>query len=135
MRGRAPAILGGITGAILRLVLIFCCMTSVMALLIVLQTDGKPINLFWTVLAVWHFAVGLVVVSLKMKLRQLQTLATVVNIAVVMYLVKYQQDLGSLQYWIFGYLDLWLLFLLARWRPTYKLLAFLNDEIHYYLID
>jgi uncharacterized membrane protein len=133
--GRASAILGAVTGAILRLALVFLCMESVLVLVMALQTHDQTTHLLWAVLAVWHFAVGLVVVFSRIKFWQLQALATIVNIPVVMFLVKYQQDLGSVQYWIFGYLDLWLLFLVAHWRPTYKLLAFLNDEIHYYLID
>jgi hypothetical protein len=52
-----------------------------------------------------------------------------------MFLSGNQHVLGSFQYWIFAYLDLWLVFLLARWPPTYRLIGFLNDEIHYYLID
>ncbi|HEY2961070.1 MAG TPA: hypothetical protein VGJ37_01555 [Pyrinomonadaceae bacterium] len=133
--GRASAILGGLTGAILRLALSFLFMESVIALIIVFQANGKPTDLFWAVLAVWHFAAGLAVVCLKVKFWQLQILATIVNVPVVMFLVKYQPDLGVAQHIVFAYLDAWIIFLLARWRPVYKLLAFLNEEIHYYLID
>jgi len=146
--GRPAAILGGFTGAILCLTLVALLIGSVVTF-IAMFSDGRPeayarygrtrsdeaMALFWVVLAIWHFAAGLVVVCAKLKFWQLQLLATIVNVPVVMCLVKYQAELGLMQHFIFGYLDLWLLFLLARWRPTYKLLAFLNEEIHYYLID
>lgn len=146
--GRHSAILGGLTGAILRFALVFFLLVSLVTLIIMLGYDPTleeytgtsrrsedALRIFWAVLAVWHFSVGLVVVFSKTKFWQLQLLATIVNVPVVMCLVRYQQELGSLQYLMFGYLDAWLIFLLARWRPTYKLVAFLNDEIHYYLID
>ena len=133
--GRAAVILGGFTGAILFVVLVSCLIGSVLTLIVMLNEGALPENVFAGVLAVWHFAIGLVVILSRTKFRQLQLLATIVNVPVAMCLVRYQQDLGVVQYFIFGYLDVWLLFLLARWRPTYKLLAVLNEEIHYYLID
>lgn len=147
--GRHSAILGGLTGVILRFALVCFLLVSVLALIWMLSYDptsqeymGYPsrrwknaAQILWAVLAVWHFAVGLVVVFAKVKFWQLQLLATIINVPVVMYLVRYQPDLGPLQYWFFGYLDAWLIFLLARWPLTYKLVAFLSDEIHYYLID
>ena len=133
--GQAPAILAGVTGAILRLALVFLCMRSVALLLFISPATSDPTNLLWIVLGVWHFAAALVVVTLRLKFWQLQALATIVNVPVAMCLVRYREELGVVQYFIFGYLDVWLLFLLARWRPTYKLLAVLNEEIHYYLID
>lgn len=133
--GRAAVILGGFTGAILFLVLVSCLIGSVLTVIVIRAGVRDWQSEFFAVLAAWHFAVGLVVVRSKIKFRQLQLLATIVNVPVAMCLVRYQKELGVVQYFIFGYLDVWLLFLLARWRPTYKLLAVLNEEIHYYLID
>ena len=135
--GTAPLILGGITGFLLRSVLICCgCSVSAILLLALGQDRMWDVNLaLFLVLAVWHSAVGLIVVFMRMKFRLLQILATIINIPVVMFLVRNQPDLDWTQYLLFAYLDLWLLFLLARWAPTYSFLAFLNDEIHYYLID
>ena len=133
--GRAAVILGGFTGAILCMILTSLLIGSVLTLSVMLSEGTSEENTFWGALAVWHTAVGLVVVLSKIKFRQLQLLATIVNVPVAMCLVRYQKELGILQYFVFGYLDVWLLFLLARWRPTYKLLAVLNEEIHYYLID
>lgn len=133
--GVPALVLGGFTGAILFPVLVSCLIGSVLTLIVMLNEGALPENVFAGVLAVWHFAVGLVVILSKIKFRQLQLLATIVNVPVAMCLVRYREELGVLQYVVFGYLDAWLLFLLARWRPTYKLLAVLNEEIHYYLID
>lgn len=147
--GLQSAILGGLTGAILRLILLFFLAVAVLALIELLGEDTsyqayvlygsnrveRTLETSLVVFAVWHFAVGLVVAFVKVKFWQLQLLATFVKLPVVMLLVAYKDILGPLQYWIFGYLDLWLIFLLARWPPTYKFIAFLNDEIHYYLID
>jgi len=146
--GRPAAIIGSVTGAFIRLGLIFLLAASMVALIWLLFDEPTPepyagvsrrtesaVQIFWAVLAVWHCAVGLVVVFAKVKFWQLQLLATIVNVPLAMYLLEYQPVLGSMQYWIFGYLDVWLVFLLARWAPTYKLVDFLNDEIHYYLID
>jgi hypothetical protein len=148
--GRRSAILGGLTGAILRFALVFFLIVSVLVLIQMLGQDTtyeayvfegasrraqRTLETSWVVLAVWHCAAGLTVVFLKVKFWQLQLLATLINVPVVMFLAGTQHVLGPMQYGIFGYLDLWLIFLLARWPPTYKLLDFLNDEIHYYLID
>jgi hypothetical protein len=34
-----------------------------------------------------------------------------------------------------GYFVLWIAFLIARFKPTYEALAFLKEELRYYLID
>src|SRR5689334_1221484 len=125
--GRPAAIIGGVTGAFLRLGLVFLLVASVVGLIWVLCDDPaswpyegtsrrteSAEQIFWAVLAVWHCAVGLVVVFAKVKFWQLQLLATIVNVPLAMYLLKYQPVLGAMQYWIFGYLDVWLIFLLAR---------------------
>jgi len=133
--GVPALIFGGFTGAILFLILATFLIGSVLTLIVMLSDRTLEENVFLGVLAVWHFTVGLVVVRSKVKFRQMQLLATIVNVPVAMCLVRYREELGVLQYLIFGYLDAWLIFLLARWRPTYKLLAVLNEEVHYYLID
>jgi hypothetical protein len=38
-------------------------------------------------------------------------------------------------YVLISYLAVWAAFLLTRWSPTYSALAFIKEELRYYLID
>jgi len=129
------AFVAGVTGFILRLFIVFALMGAVMLMICSTQMNATHKEVVWITLALGHLAAALLVVFIRMRFLPLLILSVLVTAPVVMLVAEFQHKLEWRFYPIIGYLVAWIVFLLARWRPTYSALNVLNDEIHYYLID
>ena len=129
------AFVAGVTGLILRLFIMWAFMGAIMLMICTTQVNSTHKDVVWGILILCHLTAALLVVSIRMPFWLLLILSTLVTTPVVMLVSEFQHKLEGGFYPIIGYLVAWLVFLLARWRPTYKALNVLNDEIHYYLID
>lgn len=125
----------GVTGLILRLFIAWAFMTAVMLMICSIQMNSTHKEVVWAILILCHLTATLLIVFIRMPFLLLLILSVLVNAPVVMVVAEFQHKLEWQFYPIIGYLVAWIVFLLARWRPTYKALAVINDEIHYYLID
>lgn len=129
------AFLTGMTGFILRLVIVVAFMGAVLLMICTTQGNATHKDVVWAILILCHLTAALLVVFIRMPFWLLLILSTLVTAPVVMLVAEFQYKLEWGFYLIIGYLAVWIVFLLARWRPTYSALAVINDEIHYYLID
>ena len=129
------AFLAGMTGFILRLAIVFAFMGAVLLMICTTQVNSTHKDVVWAIIIFCNLTVALLVVFIRMPFWLLLILSTLVTAPVVMLVAEFQYKLEWGFYLIIGYLAVWIVFLLARWRPTYSALAVINDEIHYYLID
>ena len=134
--GTVLRVFAGITGVMLRLKVVVLFMASAIAVICALQTS--PIEQgyrLWSLLAFAHFAGGVTLLFARLKGDVLLPLGVIVNAPVVAALVKFPDQLPVLRYLAIGYLALWAVFLLTRWRQTQVAFSVLNEELRYYLID
>lgn len=91
-----------------------------------------PQWVIWWLLILGHFALGAVVLFARMKFRRLVLLTVITVCPVLAWLPTwYAED----RYFFIGYLGVWALFLLTRWRQTDIAWSYLKAELRYYLID
>ena len=133
---KLPRILAGFTGFVLRPAVVFsfmCCLIVLIARLQPPYTYEK--DWFWTALLCGHFAAGGAVLFARLKTSLLFPLALIANAPIVAALVQFHVSRPDVPFVAIPYLGVWVVFLLTRWRQTDLALSFLNEEIHYYLID
>ena len=131
-----PKILAGFTGLVLRPVVVFMFMSCLIVLVARLQPVYVDQNgWLWPALLCGHFAAGVAVLFARLKLALLFPLGLIVNAPIVAALVHFHVSTPELWFVAAPYLGIWTVFLLTRWRQTDVALSFLNEEIHYYLID
>jgi hypothetical protein len=129
-------LLTGITGLFLRVIVLFFVMVAIMGAICAVQTHdrlGDTVNEF---IALAHFVAAAVIVFARMKFWLFLPLAVIVNLPSAYFFneaVKHHDVLLSSM--SIGYFVLWIAFLIARFKPTYEALAFLKEELRYYLID
>ena len=133
--GRGSRVLAGISGVVLRLAVVLLFMESVVGLVRLLYQPTTNNELIWTTLACGHFTASLFVVFSRSHIGLLTALSAIALAPLIILFVKLPGMTETLRYVFNGYFGLWALFLQTRWRQTDDALAFLNEEIHYYLID
>jgi hypothetical protein len=133
--GRKSAILAGLTGLLLRPVVLYCFLVSLMWSAAILKETASQKVIVWCILVTGHFAAGVMALYIPMRFQALAVAIALVNAPVVMFLSEFWHDLRGFEYVPIGYLAAWAIFLVTRWRQTYKALAALPAEIRYYLID
>jgi hypothetical protein len=125
--------LTGITGLVLRVLLILGLMESILSLC-VLQQDYQ--YRYLALIALGHFAVASTIVFARLKFWLLLPLALLVNVPIVWLITEIlKNELPVYRYLAFTYLAIWAAFLLARCSLTYSMLNSLKEELRYYLID
>ena len=133
---RLPKILAGFTGLVLRPVVVFMFMCCLIVLIARLQPDYEGGNgWLWPALLCGHFAAGSAILFARLKTSLLFPVALIANAPIIAALVQFHVAGPDLWPVAIPYLGVWALFLLTRWRQTDLALSFLNEEIHYYLID
>lgn len=133
---RLPKILAGFTGLVLRPTVVFlfmCCLIVLISRLQWHDTFGE--DLLWPALLCGHFAAAVAILFARLKTSLLFPLALIANAPIIAALVQFHVARPDLWPVAVPYLGVWALFLLTRWRQTDLALSFLNEEIHYYLID
>ncbi len=130
--GTLLGVFAGLTGVVLRVVVAVLFMASGIALIGILQSPGpQQIHWLWWTLMCAHFTAGGVLLFARMEAEVLLPLAVIVNAPVVAAALTFPW----LRYVAIGYLALWALFLLTRWRQTQVAFSVLKEEFRYYLID
>ena len=126
-------ILTGITGLVLRVLLVCGLMESILAVICLLQNVAYRA---YGVIALGHFAIASAIVFARMKFWLLLPMALLVNLPTAWLIaVMLKNELPVYRYLAFAYLAIWAAFLLARWSLTYSMLNSLKQEFRYYLID
>ena len=129
-------LLTGITGLVLRVIIIFFLMDSVLMFVWMLKfTFQQPESVF-VLIALCHFAAALVIVFARLKFWLMLPLALIVNLPILAFITEVLKEEHVFMWYVsVGYLAVWAAFLLTRWDLTYSALAFVKEEIRYYLID
>ena len=127
----------GVTGVMLRVKVVFLFMASTIAVICTLQSTAPEFEPYraWSILMFAHFAGAVALVLARVKGDVLVPLGVIVNAPVVAALVKSPAPFPAFPYLVIGYLALWTVFLLTRWRQTPAAFSALNEEFRYYLID
>lgn len=128
-------VLAAVTGVLLRVTVVLLLMESVVASVYLYKTPDRHNELIWVLLFGGHFTVSLFVVFLRTDITMLSALSVIALLPAVIVFVKLPGMTETLRYVFGAYFALWAMFVLTRWRETDHAVAFLNEEIHYYLID
>ena len=128
-------VLAALSGVVLRLTVVLLFMESAVAAIYLYREPDRQDELIWTTLLCGHFAASLFVVFVRTNTGLLAILAAISLAPLIIALVTFPQMRETASYVFHGYFALWATFLLSRWRQTDFALSFLNEEIHYYLID
>lgn len=132
---RQSRLLTGFTGLLLRVVIIFSLMESILLVIDTLRSDSQNDLLLFGI-AFGHFIAASVIVFARLKYWLLVPLAIILNLPVVVLITDVLTH-ADLFWWYVAvsYLGLWAAFLLTRWSAFYSALSVINEEIRYYLID
>lgn len=126
-------VLTGITGLVLRVLLIWGLLESTVSVCALLQDGGQT---HFAVIALCYFAIALMIVFARMQFWLLLALAVLVNLpAAWLIALILKNELPIYRYLTFSYLGIWAAFLLARCSLTYSILSSLKEELRYYVID
>ncbi|HEV2835823.1 MAG TPA: hypothetical protein VGW58_10925 [Pyrinomonadaceae bacterium] len=132
---RLSRLLAGLTGFVLRIVVVSLFMESVVTL-IYLQKNADLYNeLIGAMLLCGHLTASLVVVFMRTDFGFVAALSAIALVPLIIWIVTFPVMFDTFRYVVLAYLGVWAMFLLSRWRQTDVALSFLNEEIHYYLID
>ena len=139
LRGITPprrVVLNGITGFLLRVLVIYTMMESTLFLILMTQVERRQHEFAFAAIAVGHCIAATVIVFTRMPFWLLLLLALLINFPVVVLLTDVLTDEQILErYFIIAYLTLWTAFLLCRVSIPQAALSFVKKEIRYYLID
>lgn len=126
----------GVTGLVLRLAIAFFFMETLIALILIVQSESWRNEFIWAIVLLLHFVVALAIVFTRLDFRLLLPLALVANIPIALFL-NYSLTIAQdfLLYLSIGYLGTWASFLIVRCPGTYGVVDFIKEEIRYYLID
>ena len=136
-----PRILAGVSGVVLRLMVVLLFMASLIAILSTLLSYilNEPIyerlNPAWPTAAFVQFTLSMIISFGRMRFALLSFLTLIANIPLMVCLWIVPDIPAPLQYVGIGFLLMWGVFLLARWRRTDIAAAALKEEFRYYLID
>jgi hypothetical protein len=131
-----PRFFAGLSGLVLRSLVVLFFMVCLIALIAILQSDYyQREDRIWSVLFFAHFASASALLFSRIKTSLLVPLALLVNVPMILAVFEYRYFVDTFWPVPIVYLTVWAVFLLSRWRQTDLALSFLNEEIHYYLID
>jgi hypothetical protein len=139
LRGTTPprrVVLNGITGFLLRVLIIYAMMVSTLLLILMTQGERREREFGFAAVAVGHCIGATVIVFTRMPFWLLLLSALLINFPVVVLLTDVLTETEIIErYFIIAYLTLWIAFLLCRVSVSHAVLAFVKKEIRYYLID
>lgn len=140
---RVLRILAGLNGFALRSVVGFLFLCFLIAAISSLQLYYRhpdptfphlPRSLIWHLVLLGHFASGTVILFARMRFWLL-VLLTVISTAPVVASLWLARLNPPEDYIIIGYLGVWVMFLVTRWRQTDVAVRVVKEELRYYLID
>ena len=125
-----------ITGFLLRLVLLFGCLESLLILVCIIQMNEALWELFVVWLIAMHFLIGLAITLSNPRLWLAATVAALINAPWLGILIIYFHRMGPVSIFMIAYLVLWLGFMLSRCAALNPVFSSINEELrYYYLID
>ena len=133
--GRLSRVLAALSGVVLRVVVVLLFMETLVAVIYLAKAPARRDQLIWTALLCGHFATSLLVVFLRTNFVLLAPVSAVALAPLFIAFYSFPVVLDLFRHVVTAYIALWVVFLLSRWRQTDFALSFLNEEIHYYLID
>ena len=123
------------TGLLLRVFVIFSLMVSILCLILSTQGDFDRKEFTFSVIAVSHFALAVVIIFARIPFWLLLPLAIIVNFPIVVFVTDALPNVVGVRVLTLVYLHLWAAFLLCRLSVPQRPLSFLKKEVSYYLID
>lgn len=131
-----PQMFAGLTGLILRPLVVVFSVICLIAFVAIFQSDYyQHEDRVWSALFLAHFTGGFALLFWRMRIPVLLPLALLVNVPMILAVFSYKYFVGDLWPLPVVYLGVWAVFLVSRLRQIDFVLSFLNEEIHYYLID
>ena len=135
LRGTAEQwpVMCGLTGLLLRLLVIFALMVSILSLIPSTQGDFHRTEFAFSLIAVCHFAIALLILFVRLPFWLLLPLALIINfptVALVTNVLRQQDD--GIRILTLSYLCLWAAFLSFRASLSRRPLAFIKSELKYY---
>ena len=137
LRGTTPPrwlALNGITGFLLRVLVIYTTMDSILILIYMMQGERDQHGSIFAAIAVCHCIAASVILFTRMPFWLLLLLALLINFPVVVLITDVLTN-EIARNAVIVYLALWAAFLLCRVSVPPTVLSFLKKEIRYYLID
>lgn len=137
LRGTSPPrwlALNGVTGFLLRVLVVFATMEATLSLIWTTQLEGHDHDFIFAALTLGHCIAATVILFTRMPFWLLLLLAVVVNFPVVVLITDVLTN-EVLRGLIIAYLTLWTAFLLCRVSVPRAAISFVKKEIRYYLID
>jgi hypothetical protein len=130
-----PTIAAVIIGIILRLMVVFVFMESILMLISILETNSPHTDIHLVLLAIGHSVLGGIAVFSRF---QFITVSVISLVAIVPVLLLFTVQLNM--HWvvncvILGYVSLWMTFLLTRSSLVHSAFSNIKEELRYYLID
>ena len=138
LRGTTPPrwlVLNGITGFLLRVVVIYAMMNSTLILIWMTQLERREHEFVFAAIALGHCIAATVILFTRMPFWLLLLLALLINFPVAVLITDVLTEDHIARSFIIAYLILWTAFLLCRVSVPPAALSFLKKEIRYYLID
>lgn len=137
LRGTTPPrwlAVNGITGFVLRVLLIYATMDSTLMLIWTTQLENHQHDVIFVAIAVGHCVAAIVILFTRMPFWLLLVLTLLINFPVVVLITDVLTN-EIARNAVIVYLALWTAFLLCRVSVPPAVLSFLKKEIRYYLID
>lgn len=139
LRGTTPPrrlILNGITGFLLRVLVIYTTMDKILIFMWMMQRKSYQHESIFVAIALCHCIAATVILFTRMPFWLLLLLALLINFPVVVLVtdVLTEEQVAERNF-IIGYLTLWTAFLLCRVSVPHAVLLSVKKEIRYYLID
>jgi len=139
LRGTTPPrwlALNGITGFLLRVLVIYATMNSILIVIWTMQRERYQREYIFAAIALSHCIAATVILFTRMPFWRLLLLALLINFPVATLITDvFTEEQFANRYSIIAYLTLWTAFLLCRITVPHAALSFINKEIRYYLID
>lgn len=139
LRGTTPPrwlVLNGITGFLLRVLVLYATMESTLFVIWMTQLERPDHDLIFVAIALGHCIAATVILFTRMPFWLLLPLALLINFPVVALITDVlTKEQSFVRYLFIAYLTLWAAFLLCRISIPSAALSFIKQEIRYYLID
>ena len=134
-RDNGSTMMAVVTGILLRMLVVFLSMESILMLICILHENFLQRDLYFALLAVGHCTLAAIISFGRFKFVTLATL-TLIIISSLMLVFKFSDRMHWIVFSIIlGYLALWIAFLLTRSSLAHSAFSNFKQELRYYLID
>jgi len=124
-----------ITGILLRTMVVFLFMESILLVIFILQSSSLKKDIHFVLLAVAHCTLGVIAAFNRFRFVTLAPLS-LIAVSPVLLLFTHQQSMHwAVKCMLFGYIILWMAFLLTRSSLVHSAFLTIKKELRYYLID